>query len=240
MSYRLSAPLTAAVALALLLAGAPAKAELLITEVSSKSSENPEDYFELTNTGALVVDVTGWRFDDESGALADSVPLMGISTIAPGESVVFFQLDTADAVADTATFRSYWGGLPGVQVGYHDGPGLGKGDGIVLFDAASDIAIELYYGDGDATDPAELITDTHAGDWGAGNSTGSDIYENDAAIWVPGTTSPQQFVLAEAGAYGSFQNSFGEWGSPGITAPEPATAMLAALGLMAMPWMRRR
>ncbi len=205
-----------------------ANADLIITELSTKSALNPEDYFELTNTGSTAFDLTGWRFDDESASLADSAALNGITSIAAGESVVFFLIDSADAAADTALFRSYWGGLAGVQVGWYDGPGLGKGDAITLFDANGDIAISLAYG---MTSPAE----THAGDWAAGNWDGSDIYENEAAIWVPGSNG--QFVLAADGVYGSFQNSAGEWGSPGIV---PAPGALALLGLGALTARRRR
>ncbi len=144
-----------------------------------------------------------------------AVPLVGITTIAPGESVVFFQLDETDPldpaydpIAETALFRSFWGGLAGVQVGYHAGAGLGKGDGITLFDAGDNQVLQLLYG---MTSPNE----THAGDWAAGNTDGSDTYENEAAVWVPGT-DPQQFVLAAAGVYGSFANTVGRIWFAGI------------------------
>lgn len=205
-----------------------AHADLIITELSTKSAVDPEDYFELTNTGATSIDISGWQFDDESADLGDAVALNGITNIGAGESVVFFQLAETDAAAQVALFRSYWGGLSGVQVGWYDGAGLGKGDAINLFDASDNLAITLEYG---MTSPNE----THAGDWAAGNFDGSDIYENDAAIWVPG--SDGQFVLAQDGVYGSFQNSAGEWGSLGVV-PTPGT--LALLGLGGLAGARRR
>jgi hypothetical protein len=207
-------------------------ADILITELRTKSAVDPEDYFELTNVGASTVDVSGWKFDDESMSIAEAAPLNGISSIAPGESVVFISAG-ADPVADTALFRSYWGGLAGVQVGYHSGPGLGKGDAITLFDAGDSIAVALSYG---MTSPNQ----THAGDWAAGNFDGSDTYENESAVWVPGT-DPPQFVLAAPGVYGSFANTSGEYGSPGTASvPEPtalALGLLSALGLLTV---RRR
>lgn len=218
---------------------AKASAELLITELSTKSDVNPEDYFELTNLGAAPVDIAGWQFDDESADLSEATPLVGISSIAPGESVVIFQLDendpaepAYDPAAEVELFRGFWGGLAGVQVGYHGGAGLGKGDAINLFDAADNLALTLEYG---MTSPEQ----THAGDWAAGNFDGSDTFENEAAIWVPGT-DPQQFVLAELGVFGSFSHTSGEVGSPGNIVPEPASLIIGGLGLLAVATQRRR
>lgn len=202
-------------------------ANIAITELSTKSAVDPEDYFELTNFGATDFDISGWSFDDESADFADAAAFNGISTIAAGESVILFQLDEQDMLdpaydpaGEVALFRSYWGGLAGVQVGFYAGAGLGKGDAITIFDAMGDIALSLEYG---MTDPNQ----THAGDWAAGNIDGSDIYENDAAIWVPG--SDGDFALAADGVYGSFQNIEGEWGSPGVV-PAPGAAALLGLG----------
>lgn len=218
-----------------------ASAELLITEVHSKSQTDPEDFFEITNTGVAPVDISGWQFDDESAAIADAVPLVGVSSVAPGESVVFFQLDETDPMdpaydpsGETTLFRNYWGGLAGVQLGYHGGAGLGKGDGVTIFDDSGVIQLSQLYG---MTMPEE----THAGDWAANNTDGSDTYENDSAIWVPGTFSPPEFVLSQPGVLGSFANSDGDYGSPGTVVPEPANALLglAAVGLVAACRRRR-
>lgn len=206
-------------------------ANIAITELSTKSAVNPEDYFEITNFGASDFDISGWSFDDESADLAAAVALNGITTIGAGESVIIFQLDENDPMdaaydpaAEVALFRSFWGGFAGVQVGWHGGAGLGKGDAITLFDAMGDIALSLEYG---MTTPNQ----THAGDWAAGNTDGSDIYENDAAIWVPGSNS--DFVLAADGVFGSFQNSEGEWGSPGVVPAPGAVALFVLGGLVA-------
>jgi hypothetical protein len=235
---RLAAPFAAACLFVLPLS--TKAADILITELSTKSDVNPEDYFELTNVGVASVDVSGWKFDDEHASLPDAAPLVGITSIAPGESVVFFQLDETDPAnpaydpgTETTLFRSYWGGLAGVQVGYHAGAGLGKGDAVSIFDAGDNLVAQQIYG---MTDPEQ----THAGDWAAGNFDGSDTYENEAAVWVPGT-NPPQFVLAAPGVYGSFANTSGEYGSPGTASvPEPTTLLLTALSLLGLLAARRR
>jgi len=213
-----------------------ASANISITELSTKSANDPEDYFEITNFGATDFDISGWSFDDESADFSLSALLNGITTIGAGESVILFQLDEQDMMdpaydpaGEVSLFRSYWGGLSGVQVGWYAGAGLGKGDAINLFDSMGTLALTLEYG---MTDPNQ----THAGDWAAGNFDGSDTYENDAAIWVPGSMG--DFVLAADGVYGSFQNSEGEWGSPGVV-PAPSAAALLGLGGLAASRRRR-
>ena len=214
-------------------------ADVVVTELSTKGAQNPEDYFELTNTGAAAADISGWQFDDESASIGDAVPLNGITTIAPNESVIFFQLDETDPMdpaydpaGEMALFRSFWGGLAGVQVGWHAGAGLGKGDAINLFDSADALVLTLEYG-------MTLPEQTHAGDWAAGNTDGSDTYENEAAIWVPGT-DPQQWVLAEAGVYGAVANVDGEYGSPGFVVPEPSMSLLTVLAAVGIAVARRK
>jgi len=76
---------------------------------------------------------------------------------------------------------------------------------------------------------------THAGDWAAGNTDGSDTFETEAAIWIPGTAN--DFALSIDGLYGSFANTSGESGSPGII-PTPGTVALLGLGGIAA--IRRR
>lgn len=215
-----------------------ANAQVLITEVSSKTSLPQEDYFELTNLGAAPVDLTGWRFDDESMSWAESVVLNGLGLIAPGESVVVFQPKVTDPanpsynpVAEEASFRSAWGGLAGVQVGFHLGAGLGKGDAVTIFDSLGNVMALLAYGDGALTDPAGLIPDTHTGTWKGGR-------DRDAAVWIPGT-SPADYTAAKPGLYGGYQNSAGDYGSPGAV-PEPATGIAFGAGLVALLRRRRR
>lgn len=212
-----------------------ASADLVITEIQTKSMFDVEDYIEITNFGNTAVDITNWSFDDESAAFIESSALQGITSIAAGETVLIIQPSETDEnepgfdpAAEIAAFRAYWGGLSGVQIGYHLGAGLGKGDAAYFFDAMGNVALFLEYGDGDNVDPSDLIDDTHAGEWVGAT-------ENDSAIWVPGSNG--EFTSPVGGVFGSFQNGDGNWGSPGVV-PTPGAAAL--LGLAGLAGVRRR
>jgi uncharacterized protein YjiK len=115
---------------------------LLITEVApwSNSGLLGSDWFEVTNISANTVTITGWKMDDSSASFGSSVALNGITSIAPGESVIF--IETADLPGKSATFRSHWFGTSppaGLQIGSYTGSGVGlsaSGDGVYLFDSA--------------------------------------------------------------------------------------------------------
>jgi len=87
---------------------------MVITEVAPWSSGNSSvgaDWFELTNTGTEAVSLTGWRMDDSSNAFDLAVALRGLASVAPGQSVIFFEGNTSGsndaAIADN--FRALWG-----------------------------------------------------------------------------------------------------------------------------------
>jgi MYXO-CTERM domain-containing protein len=212
-----------------------ASADLVITEIQSKSLFDTEDFIEITNFGNAAVDITNWSFDDESAAFIESSLLQGIISIGAGETVIILQPNETDEnepafnpAGEIAAFRDYWGGLEGVQIGYHLGAGLGRGDAAYFFNAMGEVALFLEYGDGENVDPDELIDDTHTGEW-VGAS------ENDSAIWIPG--SDNMFTSPVGGVFGSFQNGDGNWGSPGVV-PTPGAAAL--LGLAGLAGVRRR
>ena len=80
---------------------------IVISEVAPWSSANSPlaaDWFEVTNTGSSAVDITGWKMDDNSHSIANAIALNGITTIAPGEAVIF--IETADLATTAAAFRS--------------------------------------------------------------------------------------------------------------------------------------
>ncbi len=117
-------------------------AQIRITEVMSSSGDGgTEDWFELTNFGTTGIDITGWKMDDNSFDYTKAVELNGITTIASGESVIFFEMTGDDFTpADSiAKFKTFWGSsLDDIQIGYYGGKGVGlssKGDGVIVFDA---------------------------------------------------------------------------------------------------------
>lgn len=106
---------------------------LRITEVMS--SGDTWDWFEVTNYGTSPADITGFRMDDDSFSFSASVALHGVTTIAPGESVVFIESSVASAVT---AFKANWA-VPDMQVGHYSGSGVGfssGGDGVVVFNGS--------------------------------------------------------------------------------------------------------
>ena len=106
------------------------------------------DWFELTNTSASAVDITGWRFDDNSNSFASSVALTGVTSIGPGESVVFIE----GAASTAAAFVNAWfgGAAPaGFQIGTYTGSGISFGNGgdaVNIFDAGGSLRANITFG----------------------------------------------------------------------------------------------
>jgi hypothetical protein len=119
---------------AVALLASSAHASLRITEVmSSSGGDGTPDWFEVTNDGSSAVSLTGWKMDDGSFNIAAAVALSGITLIGAGESVIFIESANGAAIN---SFRTFWGGLTNVQVGYYSGSGVGfssGGDGVCLF-----------------------------------------------------------------------------------------------------------
>jgi uncharacterized protein YjiK len=180
----------------------PAVAALLITEVSPWSSGNSPvagDWFEVTNVTDNPVTITDWKVDDSSAAFATALALNGITTIAPGESVIFVE----GTLATTDAFKSNWFGASppsGLQVGYYSGSAIGLGtggDGVNLFNAGGTLQASVSFGPADATPPYQTFDNT--------------VALNNSAI----------SLLSVAGVNGALvaANSAVEIGSPGYSAP---------------------
>lgn len=113
---------------------------VVVTEVAPWGSTSPQygaDWWELTNTTAESIDLSGWSIDDDSGSAANAVALHGVTSLAPGQSAVFVEGGPAQAAA----FTEAWFGTavpPGLQVGTYSGSGVGlggSGDAVNVFNA---------------------------------------------------------------------------------------------------------
>ncbi|MEI7928416.1 MAG: SdiA-regulated domain-containing protein, partial [Verrucomicrobiales bacterium] len=143
----------ASVAFALSVIASPAPGSIIISEVAPWGSSNSPaavDWFEITNNGTTAVDITGWKADDNSNSFSVAASMSGVTSIAPGESVVF--LETTDLPGKSAAFKTLWfGGSPpaGLQVGAYAGSGVGlssAGDALNLFDISGNRITGVNFG----------------------------------------------------------------------------------------------
>jgi uncharacterized protein YjiK len=179
--------------------------KLIVSEVSPWSSGNSPyaaDWFEVTNTGALPVDLAGWRVDDNSNDFGAAVPLRGVASIPPGKSAVFIE-GAADGSTDAilrASFATAWAGSPtlpaGFLVGFYGGSGVGLstgGDGVNLFDSAGNRVTGVSFG----------------------ASTTGFTFDNAAGLGATSLPLPTISTLSIAGVNGAFLAADGvETGSP--------------------------
>jgi hypothetical protein len=214
------------------------EAAVVLTEVDPTGSATTinsynADWFELTNTGAAAVDITGWKMDDNSNAFATAVAIRGVTSIAPGQSVVFVESNTSgtnDATIEAA-FKSFWFGsnVPaGFTIGAYGGSGVGlsssAGDAVNIFDAGGNRVTGVAFG---------AIVD----------GTSLDNYAGAGSTTLPLPTISTLSVVGVNNAFASFgaggAQPVHEIGSPGAV-PEPSSIVLAALGLLGAGFVGRR
>lgn len=130
---------------------APVQTPLAITEVAAWGNDDSlyaADWWEVTNTSTRTVDLTGYKMDDGSNAVANAVALSGVGTLAPGQSAIFLE----GTATNVAAFKSAWFGssVPaGFQIGSYSGQGVGlsgSGDAVNLFNAAGDRVTGVAFG----------------------------------------------------------------------------------------------
>lgn len=216
----------------------PASAQIIrVTEVmSSSGTGGTTDWFELTNYGSSTVPIDNWRYDDNSFSFGSSALLEGgVSSIAAGESVIFFELDTvlgAPTPAEQVTnFKAYWPTT--AQVGYHQGAGLSSnGDGVVIFDQTGiEITPQTSFGSAVATVGQSFYWAYNPnGDFVLGSSA-------DGIVSTVGTIPGENGGISQI-TFGSVDPAPSPFtvtniGSPGTAAvvPEPSTVVLAAAGV---------
>jgi uncharacterized protein YjiK len=179
---------------------------IIISEIAPYSSSVAPlsaDWFEVTNTGTTTIDMTGWKMDDNSHSSANAVPLSGVTSIAPGEAVIF--IETADLPTAAAAFRTVWFGPspPRVtQIGSYSGSGVGLssgGDEVTLWDSANNMVAGVGFTAAASVAPFATF-DNHAG--------------------ANGTTLPLPVIstFSVAGTNGAFvaPGDANQTGSPGI------------------------
>lgn len=178
---------------------------------SSGSSTYGADWFELTNTGSTAVDASGFKVDDSSHAFGSAVALRGITSIAPGESVLFLE-DATPTQTRVATFRDFWfdDALARPQVGYYTGGGIGLstgGDEVNIYDATGKRLTGIAFG----------------------TSTNGRTFDN--AAGAGGTTDPVPTVstLATRGTDGA-RTVGAETGSPGDNTPDASKPVITFSG----------
>jgi phospholipase/lecithinase/hemolysin len=190
----------------------PTNSSIFITEVAPWSSGNSPvaaDWFELTNKGTSAVNITGWKFDDNSNSFASAVALSGITSIGAGESVIFIEGATVNTI-----FRPNWFGAnppASLQIGNYTGSGVGlstSGDAVNIYNATGVLQANVVFG----VSPAGPFA----------------TFDN-AALLNNATIS----TLSAAGVNGAFVavNSNAEIGSPGrINAPATSGITLTQTG----------
>jgi uncharacterized protein YjiK len=130
-------------------------AAVTVSEVapwSSGTTTVAADWFEVTNNGSSALDITGWKVDDSSNLFTSALALTGITSIAPGESVIFLETSTTNSATIIANFKSTWFGTnvpANLQVGSYTGAGIGlstAGDAVNLFDALGALKANVTFG----------------------------------------------------------------------------------------------
>jgi Ca2+-binding RTX toxin-like protein/methionine-rich copper-binding protein CopC len=200
-------------------------ATILITEVNSNATGG--DFFELYNYGSTDIDLSGWKWNDSQATFGGTTAVTFASgtTLAAGKVLVVFQ----GASTGVAAFKTAWGLGSGVTVYANAaaGPGLGKGDAVVLFDASGNVVASVNYNDtafsgvGSASrsdGSAIVATDNHAGTAVGASGTTADVT---SAVWdqTSSVTAPK-YTYAVTGTNGAFAESTGATagvGSPGVT-----------------------
>lgn len=222
----------AALAACVMSQGAFAAFDLQVTEIwpgNVNGDDLTDDWFEVTNVGnmAWTAAVDGDLYYDDDSADETTADLMvGVASIAPGESVIF--VDGSNIVGDINTFlwSSEWNtpltnaGKAIPQVGSYQGSGLSgtNGDAVSLF-------LDTGF---DGADAGDLLSVTaHPSNL---NGRSYDVTLGKLTTSTIGVAAGPNNVLEFAYATPGFIPSI----------PEPGSLALAALGLVGFLGTRRK
>jgi hypothetical protein len=198
--------------------------DLQITEMwmgNDPGANLTQDWVEITNFGDTSwIEATdgGLWFDDNSFDPAIADPMSGVPTIAPGESVIYVNGDAADVTE----FLNVWGLAPGsLQIGIHDGAGLGQGgDGVAIFRSFAQPTVADFV-------DAELYTSAVA--------NGGQSWD----VLVGGFSTVGNSSGAFQSAIANDANQFAIGSPPGTVVPEPTAAVLSLIALATLATARR-
>ncbi|MCO8164196.1 DUF3616 domain-containing protein [Pseudomonas sp. 21LCFQ010] len=191
---------------------------LLISEVSSNSSGG--DFIELYNYGSSTLDLSNWKFTDSGDkTFAKAVSLGSDLKIEAGKTLVIASLKSAEFNA----FVTAWGLAGKTNVISVDGPGLGKGDGVVLYDQNGNVATGFNYGtsafdaDGTAITTSKITSGTVKASSHAGVAFGGSK-DGYSAVWDQASTNDPHYTYAKAGTQGAYAQAgdANSIGSPGV------------------------
>ena len=191
---------------------------LLISEVASNSTGG--DFVELYNYGTTTIDLSNWKFTDSDGkTFASGVSLGSNLQIAAGKTLVIA------SVKDSAlsAFKSAWNLTSASNVINVDGPGLGKGDGVVIYDQNGNVASAFNYGasafdaDGTSISTASITSGTFKPASHAGTAFGASK-DGYTAVWDQTSTSDPHYTYAKVGTQGAYAQvgDANSIGSPGV------------------------
>lgn len=144
---------------------------------------------------------------DSSNAFASALAFRGVTSIDPGESIVFIEGNTSgttDAAGQASFINSWFGGSAplGFTIGGYGGSGIGLGtggDGINIFDSTGTPQASVSFG----------------------AATDGVTFDNSALV-----NNGMISQLSIVGTNGAFASSIGEVGSPGKVIPEPGTGFI--------------
>ncbi|MEG0919920.1 MAG: ExeM/NucH family extracellular endonuclease [Comamonas sp.] len=199
-------------------------ARLLISEVNSNADGG--DFFELYNYGSTAIDLSGWSWTDSAGKDTGLFPAG--AGVAPGGRLVVLVDSTPDI------FQTAWGLADSNQLLAVAGPGLGKGDAVLVSDANGYFVVGMNYGaatltatDGSQVAPsrnpagAAVTGVDHVGIVFGGGAAGV------SAVWDGKSTSDVRYTAARLGELDAFAQPAkpANIGSPGQVrddSPPPA------------------
>jgi hypothetical protein len=129
---------------------------VILSEVAPWSSTNSPgvlaDWFEVTNISTGIVDITGWKMDDNSASFASAVTLNGVTSIPAGKSAIFLETSGTNNATIIANFSTVWFGSAtppaGLLIGTYSGSGVGlstNGDAVNLFDASGALVTSVTF-----------------------------------------------------------------------------------------------